>query len=265
MTTESVIDDAPDRAPGRTDLSNRGRTVIDDRVRRKLIEHAVLSVPGTERAGGLASRQFPAVRFTGASRTEVEVHVAAQWPLDTVRLVPSVRDAVDAELERSLGAAPDDVAVHIARVSEERRGTPIAHLHSAPALASAGTSPTADTTDTTANGARRHVPRRTAGASIAAVPLLLAVLALGVIALRDTAVSFGWIAGSRWLDAVPGVADTRWQWWTWPGAVGAVVVGLALVVTALKPRRHSHTPYSDDLWFRRRVSTDPRSSEEVTR
>lgn len=262
MTTESVIDDAPDRAPGRTDLPNRGRTVIDDRVRRKLIEHAVLSVPGTERSGGLASRQFPAVRFTDASRTEVEVHVAAQWPLDTARLVPSVRAAVDAELERSLGAAPDDVAVHIARVSEERRATPIAHLRNAPALAAVDTAPTADTAT---DGARRHIPRRTAGASIAAVPLLLAVLALGVIALRDTAVSFGWIAGSRWLDAVSGVADVRWQWWTWPASVGAVVVGLALVVTALKPRRRSHTRYSDDLWFRRRVSADPRSFEEVTR
>ena len=84
MTTESVIDDASDRAPGRTDLPNRGRTVIDDRVRRKLIEHAVLSVPGTERSGGLASRQFPAVRFTDASRTEVEVHLVGPGPLRRV-------------------------------------------------------------------------------------------------------------------------------------------------------------------------------------
>ncbi|MEC4614530.1 Asp23/Gls24 family envelope stress response protein [Tsukamurella tyrosinosolvens] len=275
MTTESVTPDGPlaaavtadtvaaatgadsgDRNP--VDTAGRGRTVIDDRVRRRLVEHAALSVPGTERVRGLATRQLPSVRFADRARTDVDVQIAAQWPLDSARLVPAVRSAVDDELARSLGAPPKEVHVHITRISDERTGPRTAH---AP-----GTVTTTADDAPTARDLRRHAPRRTAGASIATVPLLLALVALGVIAVRDALVSLGWVAGSRWIDAVPRIADdVRWSWWAWPATVGAIVLGLVLLIAALKPRRRSHTPVSDELWFHRRIDPDRRSAEEVAR
>jgi len=266
MTTESVTPDAPveaETAGGSgveraTDAATRGRTVIDDRVRRKLIEHAVLTVPGTERRRGLATRQLPAVRFADRDRNEVDVQIAAEWPLDAARLVPSVRTAVDEELARSLGSAPEEVHVHITRVSDERStsSTAFAHRH-----------PVVDAETPTAERAlRKHAPRRTAGASIATVPLLLSVLALGVLAVRDTVVSLGWVAGRRWLDTVPRIADdVQWDWWAWPATIGAIVVGLVLLIAAVKPRRRSHAPVTDDLWFHRRIDADRRTAEEVAR
>lgn len=263
MTTDSVTPDAPDipdatGAERPADTAGRGRTVIDDRVRRRLIEHAALSVPGTERVRGLTTRQLPAVRFADRARSDIDVQIAAQWPLDSARLVPAVRTAVDDELARSLGTAPKEVHVHITRISDERTGPRPALGHAA------GVAATDDAS--TARDLRRHAPRRTAGASIATVPLLLAVIALGVIAVRDALVSLGWIAGSRWIDAVPRIADdVRWSWWAWPATVGAIVLGLLLLIAALKPRRRSHTPVSDELWFHRRIAPDRRSAEEVAR
>ncbi len=248
MTTESVT--------ARADTADRGRTVIDDRVRRKLIEHAVLSVPGTERVRGLPTRQLPAVRFADRARGEVDVQIAARWPIDAARLVPSVRSAVDDELTHSLGAAPDEVHVHITRVSDERAATD-------EALALRRPAPVAVAAPPNDRALRRRAPHRTAGASIVTVPLLLAVLALGVIAVRDAVVSLGWVAGSRWIDAVPRIADdVRWAWWAWPATIGALVVGLALLVIALKPRRRSHIPVSDALWFHRRIDAERRAAPE---
>ncbi|TWS23996.1 hypothetical protein FK268_10130 [Tsukamurella sputi] len=264
MTTESVTPDTPveDGTTGGTgvdraaDAATRGRTVIDDRVRRKLIEHAVLTVPGTERRRGLATRQLPAVRFADRDRNEVDVQIAAEWPLDAARLVPSVRTAVDEELARSLGSAPEEVHVHITRVSDERSSSAaFAYRH-----------PAVEAEPTAERALRKHSPRRTAGASIATVPLLLAVLALGVLAVRDTVVSLGWVAGRRWLDTVPRIADDmRWAWWAWPATIGAIVLGLVLLIAAVKPRRRSHEPVTGDLWFSRRIDADRRTAEEVAR
>ncbi len=267
MTTESVIPDGPLAAAdpvtgdagagsGRSvATAGRGCTVIDDRVRRRLIEHAALSVPGTERVRGLATRQLPSVRFGDRARSVVDVQVAAQWPLDSARLVPAVRSAVDDELARSLGSSPKEVHVHITRISDE---------HTAPRTPLGGGAE-ADAPPTNQD-LRRHAPRRIAGASIATVPLLLAVVALGAIAVRDALVSLGWVAGSRWIDAVPRIADdVRWSWWAWPATIGAVVLGLLLLVAAVKPRRRSHTPVSHELWFHRRIDPDRRTAEEVAR
>ncbi|NMD56602.1 MULTISPECIES: hypothetical protein [Tsukamurella] len=267
MTTESVTPDtAPDAtdAPGRSgaeravETADRGRTVIDDRVRRKLIEHAVLTVPGTERRRGLATRQLPAVRFADRDRNDVDVQIAAEWPLDAARLVPSVRTAIDDELARSLGSTPEDVHVHITRISDERTTSAAAFAHRRPLPERE--EPTA------ARTLRKQAPRRTAGASIATVPLLLCVLALGVLAVRDTVVSLGWVAGHRWLDTVPRIADdVQWAWWAWPATIGAIVLGLVLLIAAVKPRRRSHAPVTDDLWFSRRIAADRRTAEEVAR
>ncbi|GAA1003065.1 hypothetical protein GCM10009551_077420 [Nocardiopsis tropica] len=254
MTSEAVTPDAvtSDAAPqgeaaDGADRACRGRTVIDDRVRQRLIEHAVLSVPGTVRHRGLPLRQLPSIRFADSERKDVQVQVAAEWPLDASRLVDSVRWAVDDELARSLGESPSSVHVHVARVSGES---------SAPRRALALHTATETEPEPHATlDARRNAPRRAAGSSIVAVPVLFAFLVLGVLALRDSLVSLGWVGGGRWIDAVPRIADDlRWAWWTWPAAIAAIVVGLVLVIAAVKPRKRSHTPISDELWLGRRAA-----------
>lgn len=255
MTTES---DTPtgDRAES-VGTSERGRTVVDDRVRRRLIEHAVLTVPGTAPHRGLTTRRLPAVRFADRDRNDVDVQIAAEWPLDASNLVSSVRSSIDDELARSLGSGPSDVHVHITRVSDERTEPAAAFLHH---------EQRPDAQDTPTRELRKHAPRRTAGASIFAVPLLLCVLALGGLALRDTVVSLGWASGGRWLDAAPRIADdVHWAWWAWPATIAALVLGAALVIAAVKPRRRSHVPVSDELWLSRRSHKARRTDGEVPR
>lgn len=84
------------------------------------------------------------------------------------------------------------------------------------------------------------VPVAAAAASKVAVVLAIVLAALGVVAVRDAVVGLGWASGSTWLpvaaDAVDGFAPVDWL--TIAG-VAVVLIGLLLVVLALKPRRRT--------------------------
>ncbi|TWS20672.1 hypothetical protein FK529_04850 [Tsukamurella asaccharolytica] len=261
MTTESVPPTASDGQPEATvgrPRAERGRTVIDDRVRRRLIEHAVLAVPGTSKKRALTSRSLPAVQYPDHDQRDLEVQVAADWPVDSAKLVADVRSSIDGELARSLDEPPANTRVHIARVNGERSpDAPFAHVASAD---------TPEALAPPATSAQRRAPRRVAGSVYVAIPLILALLALGGVAIRDTVISLGWAQGSPWLDAVfRTVADLQWEWWTWPAVVLALVIGLFLVITAVKPRRRSHKAVTDELWLAPGLHKARRSEIEVAR
>ncbi|MEH3143121.1 MAG: DUF6286 domain-containing protein [Mycobacterium kyogaense] len=84
------------------------------------------------------------------------------------------------------------------------------------------------------------VPLAAAGASKVAVVLAILLAALGVVAVRDAVVGLGWASGSTWLpvaaDAIDGFTPAGWL--TIAGVV-AVLIGLLLIVLALKPRRRT--------------------------
>ncbi|TRW86350.1 hypothetical protein FK535_07795 [Mycolicibacterium sp. 018/SC-01/001] len=84
------------------------------------------------------------------------------------------------------------------------------------------------------------VPVAAAAASKVAVVLAILLAALGVVAVRDAIVGLGWASGSTWLPAVADAVDgfEAADWLTVAG-VAAVLVGLALIVLALKPRRRT--------------------------
>lgn len=216
----------------------RGRTVIDDRVRRQLIERAALSVPGVlARRTMVPGRTLPAVAIGGdRGAPTVEVHIAATWPIDGAVILDSVRNAVADELETSLGERPDRVEVTISRVDADRTPAQVADAYAVD----------------TADGAigvqhRRFAPRRAAAATYSAALIALALVAVGAVAIRDLLTAADpWIAHAlRW------TADAQWQWWVWPVAVVAALVGLVLLVAAVTPRRRTHVSVGDHIWVPR--------------
>ncbi len=88
----------------------------------------------------------------------------------------------------------------------------------------------------------RPAPAPVAAAAASKVAVLLAILlaALGVVAVRDAVVGLGWASGATWLpaaaDAIDGFEPVDWL--TIAG-VAVVLIGLLLIVLALKPRRRT--------------------------
>ncbi|ADG76934.1 Asp23/Gls24 family envelope stress response protein OS=Tsukamurella paurometabola (strain ATCC 8368/ DSM / CCUG 35730 / CIP 100753 / JCM 10117 / KCTC 9821/ NBRC 16120 / NCIMB 702349 / NCTC 13040) OX=521096 GN=Tpau_0287 PE=4 SV=1 [Tsukamurella paurometabola] len=258
MTTEPVAlttDGSEREAPDRTARNDKGSTVIDDRVRRRLVEHAVRSASGTAEERGLTSLiglGLPSVEFSNNDRS-VDVKIAAIWPFNSAHLVSEVQSSINNELARSLAERPNTARVHIARVIERRPGS------KAPA-ASGSALKEGEPSDPSV----RTVPRKTAGSVFVAIPVLLVLMAVGIVAIRDTVIWFGWAHGSRWIDAVLRIADDlKWEWWTWPAAIAAVALGGIFVTAALKPRRRSHTAVTDHLWFGRTLHSRRREEFEV--
>ncbi len=84
------------------------------------------------------------------------------------------------------------------------------------------------------------VPVAVAGAGKVAVVLALALAACGVVAVRDAVIGLGWASGSTWLPAVADTIDGITPGgWLIPAGVALAVVGLALMVIALSPRRRT--------------------------
>lgn len=221
----------------------RGRTVIDDRVRRQLIERAALSVPGVvARRTMVPGRTLPSIGIGGGRGAQtVDVQVAVSWPVDGAAVLDSVRAAVVDELEATLGERPDRVDVTITVVESDRTPAQVADAYDAdPAGEPIGVQH------------RRFAPRRAAKATYGAVLVAAVLVAAGGVAIRDALNSADpWIAPAlRW------VADAQWQWWVWPVAAVAALVGLLLLVASVTPRRRTHVSVGDHIWVPRNKVRD---------
>ena len=106
------------------------------------------------------------------------------------------------------------------------------------------------TTDTpaqisTAPTTSARPPVAAPAASGVAVVLAVAVIGLGVVALRDVLIAAGAIAGVPWIVSALNYLDgLRVQNWTLVAGVGVAVLGVLLVGSAAKPRRRTHLPLS---------------------
>lgn len=95
-------------------------------------------------------------------------------------------------------------------------------------------------------------PTRAPIASLFAALIAIALVALGVVAVRDLAVAQGWTTGSPW--ATPVVESLDGLTAGTPVVVAGVVAGvlaLVLLYVALKPARRTHAKGADsatDLW-----------------
>lgn len=94
-------------------------------------------------------------------------------------------------------------------------------------------------------------------ATVVAVVLALAVIGVGIVAVRDVLVSAGVITGAPWIVSVLNHLDgLTAQSWMLPGGVAVAVLGVLLVFAAVKPRRRSHLPLSaSDTWITARDVT----------
>lgn len=94
----------------------------------------------------------------------------------------------------------------------------------------------------------------------------VALLVLCAIAVRDLVVQAGWLDSDEWLlGAADWTADISWHEWMWPAAIAALIVGLAMLWAAVKPRRHTHIRMADhEVIWTRRVDVARRISAAVS-
>ncbi|GAC66461.1 hypothetical protein [Gordonia soli] len=110
-------------------------------------------------------------------------------------------------------------------------------------------SKTADTNDE-----KVYAPSANPSAAVAGVFVGLALLGLAVVAVRDLLVRVGWVDGEEWLHTTAvQIAGLQWWDWMWAAAIGSVLVGGLLVLSALRPRRRTHVSLAgyEVLWTRR--------------
>lgn len=228
MTSEAVT---PVAEP-----ATRGRTLIDDRVRERVIERAVLATPGVVAHKTMVpGRTLPSVQIADHT-AGVDVQIAAAWPVDSASVLASARSAVERELVGTLGEHPDRVEVTITRIESGRTPAQIADAYA-----------DVPVPDSSVTASRRFAPRRIAGATYCGVLFAVLLMALGAVAIRDALTPDDpWIA-----PVLSALTDAHWQWWTWPAAVAAALIGASLLVTALKPRKRTHEPVDDLVWVRR--------------
>lgn len=82
----------------------------------------------------------------------------------------------------------------------------------------------------------------------------LVVLAVGAVGIRETLVSTGTTGGTSWLEWVFGKAEVlKPVDWMIPAGIIAVLLGLWILVAALKPRKSTHLAVGDaGVWIRGR-------------
>lgn len=92
---------------------------------------------------------------------------------------------------------------------------------------------------------------RSAAAPIAIV-VSIGLIALALIAGRDFLIERDVLAGPSWTRGAFGwLSRVTWQGWMLPVAIGAIVLGIALVVAVVKPRARAHfsTTGTPRMWL----------------
>jgi hypothetical protein len=91
----------------------------------------------------------------------------------------------------------------------------------------------------------RAAQQKTGSGRIGVVGPALAIVltALGVVLIRDALIAFDVLPGSAWVPAaLDGLNGLTAEWWMVPAGVAVTLLGLWLVVTALRPRSRRTVP-----------------------
>lgn len=111
------------------------------------------------------------------------------------------------------------------------------------------------TADNLALPAPGRSPVAAATARYVAVALALVVMLGGVVSLREAGIELGWVDGTPWIGAaITALNGLRSQWWMVPAGAVALILGLWLVVVAVRPRRKTVVAVdaAGSVWMRPR-------------
>ncbi|MEV8377700.1 DUF6286 domain-containing protein [Kribbella sp. NPDC056861] len=97
-------------------------------------------------------------------------------------------------------------------------------------------------------------PTAVPAAATVGIIAALAVTAVGAVAVRDTLVSTGAITGDSWIEWVLGKAEVlKPVDWMIPAGIIALLLGVWVLIAALKPRKATHLAVGDaGVWIRSR-------------
>lgn len=100
-----------------------------------------------------------------------------------------------------------------------------------------------EATESTVYPAAGKQPVAAPAAGIVGAILSLGLIAAGVVGVHDAFVGAGWLDGQMWTKtAAEWVDGLTFAHWMIPAGIGAIIVGLWWLVTALKPRRKTAIP-----------------------
>lgn len=88
--------------------------------------------------------------------------------------------------------------------------------------------------------AKGSAPSAMSWAAYVGILIALAMLGAGVIALRDSAISAGWLSGSPWITAaIDWIDGLTFVAWMIPAGVVTILLGAWILYAAVRPRRIS--------------------------
>ena len=222
--------------------------MVRDKVAQRISVKAALDTPGVQpHAAGLdnlTGRDLPRARVhISATRIRAHLTIAVAWP----QSLPQVGAAVQRNVTDALTDRPDFTSTACTwrswPSSPPPRTTPgQCYDHGTRTDPVPGRTSQHRETRCAHRGTRPggHPRSRLVGTLIAVL-----ILGLGVIALRDSAVSAGWLDGRPWITTVINWIDgLTFAWWMIPAGIAAILVGAWWVYAALRPRRRPLAVYA---------------------
>ncbi|WP_187776135.1 Asp23/Gls24 family envelope stress response protein [Antrihabitans cavernicola] len=205
---------------------DRGTLTVHDRAVSTIASAAAAAVDGTSSQASsglakLAGRTLPRVDVHNrGGLVRANVAVAAYWPQSIDKVAAAARDRVASDIAEMSGQTVEKVDVTVQALVA---GDVAAEEDAAPELPGG------------------LVPRATPAAASVGVLASLLLIAGGVVAIREVLIGAGAIGGARWSPPVVDWIDgLQAQSWMVPAGVGAALLGVILVLLAIKPRRRTH-------------------------
>ncbi|QNG19714.1 Asp23/Gls24 family envelope stress response protein [Rhodococcus triatomae] len=219
----------------------RGRLVIKEKAITKIVTTAATQVPGIGKPQGgfsrLTGRHLPRADVSvGTDAIAINLYVAVTWPSRVDRVSRRLHHDVSDRVQELTGLPVHELNIVVAGAtgaeSVDRSSDTGDHL---PAEA--------ETSRDAAAAIRARTPRALPAAVPAAVAIALGALALAVVAARELLIVHETVHGAPWIrNTVEWAARLHWSEWIIPVVVACAVLGVALVVAALKPRPPTHVP-----------------------
>jgi hypothetical protein len=189
---------------------------------------------------GLARRSVSRVHVSNNnSHVRAQAEIGIDWPRSAAAVAADAHENITRHLADA-GVETDSVDVRVTSVQD--------------AGSSRGSGADGWDKSTAAQDLKAALPPRArpAAAPIALI-LSLLLVALGAVAVRDALVYANAITGQPWIGwVIDHVDGTTVQPWMLPAGIGVAVVGLLMVIAALKPRAKRFRPATaPDTWVKK--------------